>query len=1775
MLKNNFKIKIGLGILCLSMLFSSIEPLNVFATQKERVMNAAPFINARDIVITKGDKNTKIDGSGTIVAVFDSGLNIDHPALQNAPKNPKFTKEQMKEKIKEVRPVPWEKYDDESLDSMVPNEKVIFRYDISDRSAETKNLKDDHGMHVTGIVAANGKVDTKDDTDRIIQGIAPEAQIMFFKVFTSKESGEGLKNNDIFQYIRKAIDMGADVINLSLGTDSSVMSQLGLSPESVEVIDYAKKKGVTIVATSGNQGYFGNGYNMPLAKNPDYGVTATPALHYDLISVGSADNKKFVAGNLTLVDKPNFNIAVKKAYRGNYNLDSTPIEYVYLEDLSDESLQSANISGKLVVYERYKRDNDEVIKKAKELGARGIIVVYKSTFTRKSDYPFVKDKSLVDENFMILGVSYADKEYLRDAENKKVNIDFSKNEYDSPRAGELTSFTGLGVSSDLVFKPDLLSAGGIDVVSLTDRFEGDDKKYIGGVISYEGTSMAAPEVTGAVALVKQAFGIKYPNLQGEDLFYFIKNSLLNTSVPQNRPNGVYASPRHQGNGLINVKNAINSGVVIFNPKDTNDYESGYAKINLRELKSGEITLKYKALNYNETEKTYNPVLTLLRDEVKDKRFTLNSVDISEKVTNKEGFEEFTVPAGSAGKPGEKDITLKFTLSEEEIAKIKEEMKNGFFIDGFITFSPTDDSPVLETTFTGFYGDWINLKTFEDFVYDMPEDERPFYSEKDNRIYDRYTENGPLLRESYLNSSHLETNVKNKRGTFDRLALGYIPGTDPKEFKYSKDHLAISPNNDGMADSMQTILVLLRNFLGVDIDIVNEDNPLYKEKRAFLGSSDRSKDYYGGYPEARFTSEKKISEYLVWDGTIKQGESQMVVEGVYNYKISVKPDSVDQTNPATKNKASQIQPQIAEYKIKVDVTKPVLKSIDKKSEENNKTVFSIDAFDPKLKNTNKDGSGIAEAKIKIGDEITNLEIDPLAKNPFENKTFTIDTDKIKDAELILTDWAKNTLNTKIEPFIDLKEGGELEIRSNADKPKNFTVEYKVKNVDTGKIYKSYAYLPEGTYEVIPYNLAKGYSLVDTDKAKRTVRIIKGQKALVELNYLWNEEEYSLRISVRHGDDESEYVDLIHKYKPVLLIRNISTGVEYEVEHKDVAGGVIFNRDLPNGDYELEFINIPENVKYKFWNHYGDEIKVIKVDSTVEGHYVTLKENEEPTAPLESEEMPVTLAMVRMNENYTTVQAKAGSDIKIKLYTVNKTNTGDEYDFKGNISQEPKYEIDKTNTKIIEITDQNNPNLSTYFVDLNDEAKKHLDFYTVAKSEATKDGKTTEQEDYNIVILSEKYMNDKVNYLKEYIAKNAEKFSEEKARLDKLISDIDFNANEGGLVKFQGMRLTEGRVINAYNNNYAAYYYNELLKCMDELEKIILAKDPEFKIPVINIHFGYIDGSEFELFQDYMKNTTAIVTEDSETGVTTFDYFKDRFNHWEGAEGILEDAKILEQNLKPTDKPKDIFAIFDESVPEPIPEEPTPIEPTPEEPTPIEPTPVKPDPVIPTPEPYVPREPEIISENEGGIFYLDKLSPSKKVFSDVVKSDLSSISLKQNANNTNYMILNDNKFEPDRNITRIEVIKALSNLYNLDGNRESIKFDDLDENQQKLVDPFEKSGVIDGYNNKFNPKDSITRSELIKILSILKNIDLKDSTNSVFKDVNGHWAEKYINVFYELGIIQGYPDKSFKPDNKVTNAEFVTIINKLTNRTILEKSDIKISDVDENHWAYKQVITSVGK
>ena len=112
----------------------------------------------------------------------------------------------------------------------------------------------------------------------------------------------------------------------------------------------------------------------------------------------------------------------------------------------------------------------------------------------------------------------------------------------------------------------------------------------------------------------------------------------------------------------------------------------------------------------------------------------------------------------------------------------------------------------------------------------------------------------------------------------------------------------------------------------------------------------------------------------------------------------------------------------------------------------------------------------------------------------------------------------------------------------------------------------------------------------------------------------------------------------------------------------------------------------------------------------------------------------------------------------------------------------------------------------------------------------------------------------------------------------------------------------------------------------------------------------------------------------------------------------------------------------------------------------------------------------------------------------------------------------------------------------------------------------SGYSDG---TFRPKKEITRAEVATIFSKILNLEVEETGNQVFTDVdNDHWAYAYIQAMYETNIFSGYKDGSFLPSAPITRAEVAQVITnywKYSDMSVNSSHIVAIPDVKDEFWA----------
>lgn len=180
--------------------------------------------------------------------------------------------------------------------------------------------------------------------------------------------------------------------------------------------------------------------------------------------------------------------------------------------------------------------------------------------------------------------------------------------------------------------------------------------------------------------------------------------------------------------------------------------------------------------------------------------------------------------------------------------------------------------------------------------------------------------------------------------------------------------------------------------------------------------------------------------------------------------------------------------------------------------------------------------------------------------------------------------------------------------------------------------------------------------------------------------------------------------------------------------------------------------------------------------------------------------------------------------------------------------------------------------------------------------------------------------------------------------------------------------------------------------------------------------------------------------------------------------------------------------------------------------------------------------------------------------------------------------DGTFKPDRFITRAETVKMIvssSEEELLSG----MQFEDVDQDHwaNEYIYTSARNGYVSGYpDGSFRPDIPITRAEFATIVygsmgqSIPKGGDYL--INRYFYDSLEQWSTRKVNILGTMGLISGYPDGSFRPENYISRAEAVVILNRVRERIsdgeFLDKVDrADYEDLrkgNSKHWAYYDIL-----
>ena len=637
------------------------------------------------------------DGTGTIVAILDTGFMKAHEAFSVMPTNTKYSRDDIASLLQSQTLA--SKVTD--ADSVYINEKAPYGYDYANGDTDAEAVGQAHGVHVAGTVAGNNGKD--------FYGVAPNAQLMIMKIFG--DNSGSTSDDIILAGVDDSVKLGADSINMSLGSPAGFTAYGDEDDSEEEHLTYygvytrAEKAGVNVLVAAGNETastmYVTAHSNLTYAEYPDNAIVASPSTLSASLSVASVDNVKFTSTYLMLgEEKIPYNNAVDNATSNPYDIletmDGKTLEYVMVPGLGEEKdFEGLDLTGKIAVVQRGGLNFGTKAENASKAGAVACII-----------YDNVSGSLLnaALETYFIptITITKVSGEKLAAAVEKKVS--FSKEYYglvDNPIGGGVSSFSSKGPAPDLTIKPEISAPGG----GIRSSVLGANNAYE----VYSGTSMATPHMAGEAALLRQYIEKNYPDVKGEALGDLVNSLLMSTASPSRELDGTYYPVRRQGAGVANIANAIESGAYL------SVEGSKRPKAEVGSSKDGVYTYTATVHNMTGEAKSYTVDTTAMIETItviNGENFASNSNrdltadEVKITYTGLDAGNRITAPAN-----GTATFSVKIELTAAGKQAYQDNFPNGSYVEGF-TFLTADEGVSLSLPVLGFYGDWNSLKVFQ-------------------------------------------------------------------------------------------------------------------------------------------------------------------------------------------------------------------------------------------------------------------------------------------------------------------------------------------------------------------------------------------------------------------------------------------------------------------------------------------------------------------------------------------------------------------------------------------------------------------------------------------------------------------------------------------------------------------------------------------------------------------------------------------------------------------------------------------------------------------------------------------------------------------------------------------------------------------------------------------------------------------------------------------------------------------------------------------------------
>ena len=167
--------------------------------------------------------------------------------------------------------------------------------------------------------------------------------------------------------------------------------------------------------------------------------------------------------------------------------------------------------------------------------------------------------------------------------------------------------------------------------------------------------------------------------------------------------------------------------------------------------------------------------------------------------------------------------------------------------------------------------------------------------------------------------------------------------------------------------------------------------------------------------------------------------------------------------------------------------------------------------------------------------------------------------------------------------------------------------------------------------------------------------------------------------------------------------------------------------------------------------------------------------------------------------------------------------------------------------------------------------------------------------------------------------------------------------------------------------------------------------------------------------------------------------------------------------------------------------------------------------------------------------------------------------------------DGTFGPENHLTRAEMAAILSRILEIPDTGSAVRYPDVAPGHwaEKAIAQVSQAGFMIGIpDGMFKPEKTITRSEMAAIISRLKALSGQSAND--FRDAQVHWAAAVIAQVYSAGYMFGYLDGTFRPDQPITRAEAVAVINRVLERGPLHGlRSPSWPDVPVDHWAFHEI------